>query len=91
MLRSTKANLHVLRGPNPLVRCRCAPGPEAKQRLKGGHGLPPTVVPEHELVQVDLELRSVIRADQPLLQVAIARSTNGTTEAAPLRKSLLRG
>ena len=73
MLRSTKANLHVLRAPNPLVGCRCAPGPEAKQRLKGRHGLPPTVVPEHELVQVDLELGltdSVIRADQPLLQVA---------------------
>src|SRR5947199_8199456 len=73
MLRSTKANLHVLRAPNPLVGCRCAPGPEAKQRLKGRHGLPPTIVPEHELVQIDLELGltdSVIRADQPLLQVA---------------------
>src|SRR5437870_13359333 len=48
MLRSTKANLHVLRAPNPLVGCRCAPGPEAKQRLSGRHGVPQTVVPEHE-------------------------------------------
>ena len=35
--------------------------------------MPPPIVPKHELVQVDLELRltdPVVRADQPLLQVA---------------------
>src|SRR5439155_9117059 len=40
---------------------------EAKQRLKGGHRCPPTIVPEYELVQVDLELCStdtMVRPDQ---------------------------
>src|SRR6266705_1185604 len=49
------------------------PGPEAEQGPKGSHRLLPTIVPKHELVQIDLKLRftdAVVRADQPLLHVA---------------------
>ena len=45
---------------------------EAKESLKSGHRLPATVVPEDELVQVDLELATayaVVGANEPLLQV----------------------
>ncbi len=45
---------------------------EAEQCLKGGHRLPPTIVPKHELIQVDLQLRltdPMVGTDQPLLQV----------------------
>ena len=72
MLRSARGQ-HVLGAANPLVGRRCASSPEAEQRLKGGHRLPPTIVSKHELVQVDLQLRradAVVRANQPLLQVA---------------------
>jgi hypothetical protein len=60
------------RAPNLSVRHGSASGSEAEQRLKGGHRLPPTIVPKDELVEVDLKLRltdAMIRADQ-LLQVA---------------------
>jgi len=59
------SNLAVWRGS--------ASGSKAEQRLKGGHRLAPTIVPKDELVKVALLLRfadSVVRADQPLLQVA---------------------
>ncbi len=49
------------------------PGPETEQGPKGSHRLLPTIVPKHELVQIDLKLRftdAVVRADQPLLHVA---------------------
>ena len=42
-------------------------------RNAGGHRLLPAIVPKHELVEIDLELRpahSVVGADQPLLEVA---------------------
>ena len=45
---------------------------KAEQRLKGGHRLPPAIVPKHELIQVDLKLRltdPMVRTGQPLLQV----------------------
>ena len=46
---------------------------KAKESLESGHGLPPAVVSEDELVEVDLELTTadaVMGSDQPLLQVA---------------------
>src|SRR5215471_8167684 len=55
------------------VKGRGACCSKAKQRLKGGHRLTPSIVPKDELVQVDLKLRladTVVRADQPLLEVA---------------------
>jgi hypothetical protein len=45
---------------------------KAKESLESGHGLPPAVVSEDELVEVDGELTpayAVVRANQPLLQV----------------------
>jgi hypothetical protein len=45
---------------------------KAEESLKSGHGLPPTIVSEDELVEVDLELSAadaVMGANQPLLQV----------------------
>ena len=73
MLRSTRMNRYVASASNLSVRGGRTSRPEAQQRLKGGHGLPPTIVPKDELVEIDLQLRfadAVIRADQPLLQVA---------------------
>ncbi len=63
----------ILPASYALIRCRRAASPEAKQCLERGRGRPPAVVPERELVQVDLELGStdtMVRADEPLLQVA---------------------
>ena len=58
---------------NLSVRRGSASCSEAEQCLQGGHRVPPTIVPKDELVKVALQLRfadSVVRADQPLLQVA---------------------
>jgi len=88
MLRS-ECGREVLGTANPPVRRRRASGPEAEPRLKGGHRLPSAIVTKHELVQVDLELRRtnpVVRADQPLLQMA--RSASGTTEGTPPRRAV---
>jgi len=44
-----------------------------KESLESGHGLPPTVMSEDELIEVGLELTpadTVVGANQPLLQVA---------------------
>jgi hypothetical protein len=73
MLRSSRVSRCVPSASNLSVRRGSPSRPEAEQRLKGGHRLPPTIVPKDELVQVDLKLRltdPVVRADQPLLQVA---------------------
>jgi Putative glucoamylase len=54
-------------------RRRCTASAKAEQCLKRGRRLSPTIVSEHEFVEVHLELPladTVIRADQPLLQVA---------------------
>jgi hypothetical protein len=72
MLRSAIGR-HILSTANPSVRCRRAAGAETKQRLKGSHRCSPTIVPKHELVQVDLALSSadpVMGANQPVLEVA---------------------
>ena len=90
MLRSARGQ-HVLGTANPSVRGQCASGPEAEQRLKGGHRLSPTIVPKDELVQVDLQLRfadPVVRANQPLLQVADGAIRPWTTEGTPFRRAL---
>jgi hypothetical protein len=66
---------------------------KAKESLESGHGLPPAVVSEDELVEVDLELTTadaMVGANQPLLRVPMARSARGTTDLAPLRNSDLR-
>ena len=45
---------------------------KAEQCLKGGHRLPPTIVPKHELIQIDLQLcltDPMVGTDEPLLQV----------------------
>jgi len=55
-----------------IIRCGTMDSSEAKESLKSGHRLPATVVPEDELVQVDLELATayaVVGANEPLLQV----------------------
>lgn len=57
MLWSPPLGRDIASVSNPLIGRRRASGPEAEQGLKGGHRLPPAIVPEHELIQVDLELR----------------------------------
>jgi hypothetical protein len=62
-----------LSASNLAGRRRSAARSEAEQRLKGSHRLASTIVPKDELVEVDLKLRltdPMVRADQPLLQVA---------------------
>ena len=57
-----------------LIGRRRPPGSEPEQCLKRGHGLPTAIVAEHELVQVDLQLRfadAMVGPDQPLQQVAV--------------------
>jgi hypothetical protein len=49
------------------------PGAEAEQRLKRGHGQPPSIMAKHEFVEINLELiaaHTVVGSDQPLLEVA---------------------
>jgi len=71
MLRSRLRQ--ILGAANAAVRCRRVSGSEPEERLKCGHRLPATIVPKHEFIEIDLQLRladAVISADQPLLQVA---------------------
>src|SRR5687767_14149394 len=74
MLRSaTVGRRQISSATNLLIRCRRPVGPEAEQRLKGGRRRLPPVVPERELVEIHLQLRStdtMMGADQPLLKVA---------------------
>ena len=66
-------SLKVLGTPDATGGCRCPSGAQAKERLEGGHGGPPPIVPKDELIEVDLELAAadtVVGTDQPLLQVA---------------------
>jgi len=49
------------------------PAPQAEQGLERRHRRSPSIMAEHKLVEVHLQLRAadaVVRADQPLLQVA---------------------
>ena len=58
---------------NALVGCGMVDSSKAKESLESRHRLPPAVVSEDELVEVDLELTAayaVVGANQPLLQVA---------------------
>src|SRR5256885_562089 len=71
MLRSSLR--HVPHASKLSVRRRRASSSQARQDLERGHWLPAAIVPKHELVQTDLKLGladAVIRANQPLLQVA---------------------
>ena len=73
MLRSPAGSRHVLSAPNPSIRCWRTTRSESEQRLKGRRRCSPTIVPEHELVQINLELRStdaMMGADEPLLKIA---------------------
>ena len=52
------------------------PAPQAKERLKGGHGLSAPVVAEYELIKVDLQLcttDSMVRPHEPGLMHALDR------------------
>ena len=73
MLRSIRVNPCISSASNLPVRRRGPCRPKTEQRLKGSHRLSSTIVPKDELVEVDLELLladSMVRADQPLLEVA---------------------
>ena len=79
------ANLHVGRG-----RFRRA---KTKQSLEGCHRLLASIVPEHKLVEVDLELflaYAMIGSSEPLLEVA-DRTVGGTTDLLPFRKAVREG
>ena len=77
-----------------LIRGRLAPGPQTEQGLEGGHGLPAAIVAEDEFIKINLKLiaaHAVIGSDQPLLEIPNGRSAKGSTEFAPLRRSIRRG
>ena len=68
-------------------RFRCA---KTKQSLKGCHRLLTAIVPEYELVEVNLELifaDAMISSDQPLLEVADCAVCEGHDGLTPFRKS----
>lgn len=63
----------ILRAADETPWRRPTRAPEAEQGLKRGHRCRPPVVPKHEFVEVDLQVLAadaVVRADEPLLQVA---------------------
>ena len=63
----------VCAAPYLLICGRLAPGPESKQGLERGHGLPPTIVAKDKFVEINLQLiaaHAVVGSDQPLLQVS---------------------
>src|SRR2546425_10785061 len=79
---------------NATVRRGCPARTEAEQRLEGGHRVPSPIVSKGELIEVDLQLATadtVIGANQPLLEVPDRAVGQGTTDLAPLRKSVLNG
>ena len=74
MLRSgTVGRRQISSATNLAIRSGRPAGPEAEQRLKGGWRRVPTVMPEGELVEIHLQLRSthaMMGADHPLLKIA---------------------
>ena len=62
----------VCAAPYLLIGGRLAPGPETKQGLERGHGLPAPIVAEDEFIKINLKLiaaHAVIGSDQPLLEI----------------------
>jgi hypothetical protein len=62
----------VCAAPYLLIRGRLAPGPETKQGLERGHGLPAPIVAKDEFIKINLKLiatHAVIGSDQPLLEI----------------------
>src|SRR5712692_11018551 len=74
MLRSSSADdSDILTAPQAASGRRGAPRAEAEERLERRHRRSPPIMAEHKFVEVDLQLRAadtMVRADQPLLQVA---------------------
>ena len=69
MLGLTTVVRDVPSASNPSIGRWRSSGTKAEQCLKGGHRLPTTIVPKHELIQVDLKLRladPMVGTDQPL-------------------------
>ena len=67
---------------------------QSEQSLKSRHRLVTPIMAKNELIEVNLELRTadaVVGANQPLLDVPIARSAKGTTDLTPLRNSVVLG
>ena len=63
----------IARAADDAPRGRSPRAAESEQRLKRRHGRFPAVVPKGEFVEIDLQMRAadaVVRADEPLLQVA---------------------
>ena len=86
--------LKVLGATDTTGRCGRSPGAQTEECLEAGHRGPPPIVPKYELIEVGRELGAahpVVRADQPLLEVPIARSASGTTDFAPRRRSVRDG
>jgi hypothetical protein len=97
MLRSAILNVeHIAPSLDATIGRGRAPGAEAKQRLKGNHGLFASIVPKDELVQVHLQLRAadaVVGADQPVLEVpdgAVRKGHDGGGTLAKRRTPRLR-
>ena len=95
MLRSRPANDgDILTAPQSASGRWGAPSTEAEEGLERRHRGSPTIMAEHKLVEVHLQLRAadaVVRADQPLLQVADRAVGSGTTDGTPPRRAVRLG
>jgi len=77
-----------------IVRRWIARGSQTEQGLECSHGVLSAIMPEDEFVEIDRELtaaHAVMGSDQPLLQIANCGSAKGTTDFAPLRRSIRSG
>ena len=67
---------------------------KTKQSLKGCHRMLASIVAEHKLVEVDLELflaYAMIGSMSHCWRLPIARSASGTTDLVPFRKAVREG
>jgi hypothetical protein len=84
----------VCAAPYLLIFGRLAPGPETEQGLERGHGLPAPIVAKDEFIKINLKLiaaHAVIGSDQPLLEIPNGTVSKGSTDFAPLRRSIRKG
>ena len=77
----------VQSAPDPTIGRRGVSGPETQQRLKCGLRGPPTIVPKHELIEVDLKLGLA----HPVVGVPLRSVLFGSGVRVSRRRDGLRG
>jgi len=76
----------ILGASYPLVWCGLVPASEAQQSLEGGHRMPATIMPKHELIEIHLELlpaHPVVGSNEPLLHISNSAVGQGHDRFCP--------